>query len=143
MLASPSETWIPAISLSPSFWKPVLPVKLLEPEPRVAEGLGLSQETHWLVVAVRVVLGHVHQLPRVQRVALGVQRVAGVLDDSQVVGAGKGDIVKGGVYTVALVDQRQLAGVGRRRSWTSSSTWPSHRNPRWRLRALVSPVSSK
>src|SRR5947207_2323196 len=49
----------------------------------------------------------------VERVALGVQAVAGVLDEGHGVGGQERDVVEAAVLLVALVEERERAGVGR------------------------------
>src|SRR5580765_6274817 len=67
-----------------------------------------------LVRRVRVVGVAVEQPAGVERVALRVQRVARVLDERDLVLRDEGDVVEAGVRRVALVEERERAGVRRR-----------------------------
>jgi hypothetical protein len=60
------------------------------------------------------VLRDIEHVRRIQRVALGVQRVARVLDEPNVIAIEEGDVVEATVRLVAVVAQAQLAGVRRR-----------------------------
>ena len=78
-VGSPLETWMPVISLSPSFWKPAVPS-----ERRVDASPTRRGPRRGCAPAgspVRVVGSHVEHVGGVERVALGVQRVARVLDE--------------------------------------------------------------
>src|SRR4051795_3490992 len=61
-----------------------------------------------------VVPADVEDEPRVERVALLVQRVAGVLAGGELVAGQEGDFVQARVRRVAGVQERQLAGACRR-----------------------------
>ena len=89
-VGSPSETWMPVISLSPSFW-PEAGVGGVERRRRVA---ALGEPAQRLGAGVRVVRVHVEDEARVERVALPVQRVAGVLDERDLVSERKAALSK-------------------------------------------------
>src|SRR4029077_12730576 len=67
-----------------------------------------------LVRRGRVVRVDVEQAAGGGRVALRVQRVARVLDERDLVLRDEGDVVEAGVRRVALVEERERAGVRRR-----------------------------
>ena len=131
---------MPVISLSPSFLpKPAL--ARVERRRRVA---ALGEPAHRLVRRVGVVGGDVEHEAGVERVPLPVQRVAGVLDERDQVLRQERDVVEAGVRRVALVEERQLAGVRRRvvlRQLEDAVQPPQQSFST--LVAFVSPVSSK
>jgi hypothetical protein len=72
------------------------------------------QDPDRLVGGLRVVGGDVEDVGRVERVALGVKRVAGVLDEHDLVLGEEGAVVEAAVYDVTQIDEGEGAGAGRR-----------------------------
>src|SRR6266567_5036597 len=100
---------MPVISLSPSFLpKPALSAS------SVADGSRPSASHRSRVFAGLTVLGHVEDVGGVERVALRVQPVTRVLDERDQILREESDVVEACVRGVALVQHRELAGVGRR-----------------------------
>src|SRR3954469_2346263 len=87
-----------------------------------------------------VVPADVEHEPRVERVALLVQRVAGVLDGRELVARQERDVVQARVRLVAVVGERQLAGTCRRAP-LCTSRWMPPQPPADGFSGLVSFVS--
>src|SRR5256712_3640950 len=106
---SPSDTWSPVISLSPSFWNPVvLRQARVDGGRRIAP---LGEDPNRLVCRIREVEAHVEQVRGVEGVALGVKSVARVLDHDEVVPGPEGEVVEARVRDVAEEEERQGAVV--------------------------------
>ena len=74
----------------------------------------LRHDTDRLVRRIGIILSHIEQVAGIERVALGVQRVARILHENDGVLAPKSDIVEARIHLVTEVEQGQLSGIGRR-----------------------------
>lgn len=116
-------------------------------ERRIDRGRGIAslrEHADRLIRRIAVVEPDVEQERRIQRVPLGMQRIAGIFHKYDLIRGHEGDVVEPGMLDIALVQHRQLAFVA---GWLLQRQLHDRSEasviPPASVNALVSPVSSK